>query len=81
VRGGSLPVDRGRIDAALFGESQGRFVVSAVPQSMPALQKLARDHHVELAVLGQTGGDRVALEGQVDVPLEELRKAWEEALL
>jgi hypothetical protein len=42
---------------------------------------LARDHHVELALLGLTGGDRIAFEGQLDVPLAELRKAWEEALL
>ena len=81
VRGGALPVDRGRVDAALFGESQGRFVVSASPDSIPALGRLASDHGVELALLGLTGGDRVAFEGQVDVPLAELRKAWEEALL
>jgi phosphoribosylformylglycinamidine synthase len=70
-----------RLDAAFFGESQGRFVVSAAPRSMPALQQLARDHRVELALLGLTGGDRVVFDGQVDVSLEALRKAWEEALL
>jgi phosphoribosylformylglycinamidine synthase subunit PurL len=82
ARCGAVPTaPGGRLDAALFGESQGRFVVSAAPRSMPALQQLARDHHVELALLGLTGGDRVVLDGQVDVPLPELRQAWEEALL
>jgi phosphoribosylformylglycinamidine synthase subunit PurL len=81
VRGDGLPADGSRIDAALFGESQGRFVVSAAPESTPALQRLAHDHGVELALLGLTGGDRVTFADQVDVPLEELREAWEEALL
>jgi phosphoribosylformylglycinamidine synthase len=82
ARCGALhPAGDGRLDAAFFGESQGRFVVSASPRSMPALQQLARDHHVELALLGLTGGHRVAFEGQIDVPLAELRMAWEEALL
>jgi phosphoribosylformylglycinamidine synthase subunit PurL len=79
--GAAHPAGEGRLDAAFFGESQGRFVVSASPRSMPALQQLARDHHVELALLGLTGGDRIAFEGQLDVPLAELRKAWEEALI
>jgi phosphoribosylformylglycinamidine synthase len=70
-----------RLDAAFFGESQGRFVLSASPGAMPALRQLARDHHVELAPLGLTGGERVVFEGQLDVGLTELRKAWEEALL
>jgi phosphoribosylformylglycinamidine synthase len=82
ARCGALhPAGGGRLDAAFFGESQGRFVVSAAPRSLPALQQLARDHHVDLTPLGLTGGDRVVFEGQVDVSLEALRKAWEEALL
>ena len=71
----------GRLDAAFFGESQGRFVVSAAPAALTALRQLAGVHDVELTLLGRTGGDRVVFEGQVDVGLPELRKAWEEALL
>jgi len=78
---GSLPAGDGRLDAAFFGESQARFVLSAAPRSMPALQQLARDHHVELALLGLTGGDRVTFDRQLDVSLAALRAAWEEALL
>lgn len=82
ARCGPLHADRDiRLDAAFFGESQGRFVVTARPRSMPALQQLARDHHVELTLLGVAGGDAVVFGGQVDVPLSELRTAWEEALL
>ncbi len=48
---------------------------------MPALQQLARDHHVELGLLGVTGGDAVVFGGQVNVSLSDLRTAWETALL
>ena len=75
------PGPGGRLDAVFFGESQGRFVVSAPPRSTPALQQLARDHHVDLALLGLTGGDAVVFDGQVHAPLPGLRTAWEEALL
>jgi phosphoribosylformylglycinamidine synthase subunit PurL len=81
ARCGALRPGEGvRLDAAFFGESQSRFVVSASPRSMPALQQLARDHGVELALLGLTGGDRLTFDGQLDVPLARLREAWEEAL-
>ena len=48
---------------------------------MPELQTLARRHHVELLLLGLAGGDVIEFEGQLRVPLSELRAAWESALL
>jgi phosphoribosylformylglycinamidine synthase len=69
-----------RLDAALFGESQGRFVVSAGSRALPELQTLARKHHVEIQILGLAGGGLVEFEGQVKVPLDELRAAWENGL-
>jgi phosphoribosylformylglycinamidine synthase len=79
---GALPREPGiRLDAAFLGEAQGRFVVSVQPRSIPPLQELARKHRVELALLGLTGGDLLLFEGQLSVPLTELRSAWEGALL
>jgi phosphoribosylformylglycinamidine synthase len=69
-----------RLDAALFGESPGRFIVSAHSRAMPELQSLARRHHVEILLLGLTGGDLLELEGQLRVPLTDLRYAWEGGL-
>jgi len=79
--GGLRPDEDVRLDAAFFGESQGRFVVSTRPRSMPELQVLARRHHVDLALLGLTGGEAVEFDGQLRVDLAELRKAWDTALL
>lgn len=70
-----------RLDAAFFGESQSRFIVGAPPRSMPELQTLARRHRVELCLLGLAGGETLEFEGQLRVPLAELRRAWEGALL
>jgi len=75
------PDDGVRLDAAFFGESQGRFVVSVGSRAMPELQALARRHHVELELLGNVHGDRLIFDGQVDVALDDLRTAWEGGLL
>ena len=79
--GGLRPDEDVRLDAGFFGESQGRFLVSARPRVMPELQALARRHHVEVALLGLTGGEAVEFDGQFRVDLAELREAWESALL
>jgi len=70
-----------RLDAALFGESPGRFIISAPSRAMPELQSLARRHHVEISLLGLTGGEALELEGQLKLSLSEMRDAWEGGLL
>ncbi|TAN33765.1 phosphoribosylformylglycinamidine synthase subunit PurL [bacterium] len=69
-----------RMDAAFFGESPSRFVVSVPSRAMPELQSLARRHHVEISLLGLAGGDSIEFEGQFRLPLAEMRQAWEGAV-
>ena len=69
-----------RLDAAFFGESPSRFIVSAPSRAMPELQSLARRHHIEISLLGMAGGDTLELEGQVKVSLADMRQAWEGGL-
>jgi phosphoribosylformylglycinamidine synthase len=66
-----------RMDAALFGESPSRYIVSVPSRAMPEVQSLARRHHVEIALLGLAGGDAIEFEGQFKLSLDELRQAWE----
>jgi phosphoribosylformylglycinamidine synthase len=66
-----------RLDAAFFGESPSRYIVSVPSRAMPELQSLARRHHVELSLLGLAGGDILEFEGQLKLTLGELREAWE----
>jgi phosphoribosylformylglycinamidine synthase len=69
-----------RQDALFFAESQGRFVISATPRAVPELQGMARRHHVEMLLLGLSGGDDIEFEGQLTVSLDTLRAAWESGL-
>ena len=66
-----------RLDAAFFGESPSRFIVSVPSRAMPEVQSLARRHHVEISLLGLAGGDVLEFEGQLKLPLAQLREAWE----
>src|SRR2546427_2803254 len=66
-----------RLDAAFFGESPSRYIVSVPSRAMPELQSLARRHHVELSLLGLAGGDILEFEGQLRLTLADLREAWE----
>jgi phosphoribosylformylglycinamidine synthase len=66
-----------RLDAAFFGESPSRYIVSVPSRAMPEVQSLARRHHVEISLLGLAGGDVLEFEGQLKLPLAQLREAWE----
>ena len=66
-----------RMDAAFFGESPSRFILSLPSRAMPALQSLARRHHVEISLLGLAGGDSIEFEGQFRLSLTQMRHAWE----
>jgi hypothetical protein len=65
------------MDAAFFGESPSRFIVSLSSRAMPELQSLARRQHVEISLLGLTGGDSIEFEGQFRLSLNDIRQAWE----
>jgi phosphoribosylformylglycinamidine synthase subunit PurL len=66
-----------RLDAAFFGESPGRFIVSVPSRAMPEMQTLARRHHIEVSLLGLTGGQAIEFEGQFRLPLTDIQQAWE----
>jgi phosphoribosylformylglycinamidine synthase len=72
---GDLDV-RGRWDAALFGEAQSRIAVSVRPESLGDLRRLATEEDVPLVVLGTVGGKRFKIRGLVDLPLDDIDRAW-----
>jgi phosphoribosylformylglycinamidine synthase len=69
-----------RLDAAFFGESPSRYIVSVPSRAMPEMQSLARRNNVELSLLGLTAGDTLEFEGQLKLSIAELRDAWEALL-
>jgi phosphoribosylformylglycinamidine synthase len=69
-----------RADAALFGEAQSRIVVSVIPGDVEKLEAEAEARQAPLTRLGIVGGDRLSVEGTVDVPVAEIATAWEGGL-
>ena len=55
-------------EAELFGEGPGAFLVSGPPEALRAFGAAAR-------VIGEVGGDVLAVDGILDVPLADLRRA------
>src|SRR5438445_4912780 len=70
-----------RLDAAFFGETPGRFIISAASRAMPELQTLSRRHHVEISLLGMAGGTTIDFEGQFRAQLADIRHALEAGLV
>ena len=65
---------------ALFSESAARAVVSVTPGREDEFAQLCAAHGVPATVLGETGGDTLTVEAAFEVPLPELRQAWESTL-
>ena len=69
-----------RLDAALFGEAQSRIVVTVRPGERGALEGIARGLAVPLAYIGRVSGEGRFRLGPIDLPLAELRDAYEHGL-
>jgi phosphoribosylformylglycinamidine synthase II len=66
--------------AALVSESASRVLLAAPPEAADQLRALARTAGVPATRLGATGGDRLTVPGLLDLPLSQLRDAYEGAL-
>ena len=69
-----------RPDAALFGESQSRILVSLPAARWDALEGIAKRHRVPLYRLGETGGERLVIGPRIDVSLEKALTAYQTGL-
>ena len=61
---------------ALFSESAARVLVTVPDGDAERLVELAAEHGVPIAALGVTGGDVLGVDGQFEIPVDELRAAW-----
>ena len=73
-----------RADAALFGETQSRIIISAAKDNTEKLAEIAGRHGVPFRVMGRVGGGSLVIrrDGQslIDAPASSLKKAWQEAI-
>ncbi|MBA2768081.1 MAG: phosphoribosylformylglycinamidine synthase subunit PurL [Sporichthyaceae bacterium] len=65
---------------ALFSESAARAVVSVPSDLVADVERLASSYAVPLTTLGTTGGSTLAVDGLFEIPLDELRSAWQGTL-
>ena len=74
------PQSKIRVDAILFGESAGRAVLSCEQRFVEPVRALAQRRGLAAAVIGRVGGSRLRLGEWIDVPVEELNRAWRTGL-
>ena len=68
-----------RLDALLFGETQGRIVVSVAPESVEKILAQAKSANVAVTKLGAVGGNRLTIKTSsqaIDAALDQLHDAW-----
>lgn len=70
----------GRLDSALFGELQSRIVVSVDPKKVKLLEETAAKVGSPIKRLGITGGKNLAVQGFINVPLEQIDDMWRNGL-
>jgi phosphoribosylformylglycinamidine synthase subunit PurL len=66
----------GRLDAALFGEAQSRFVISCRQADLAEVSRLCAADDVQCTVLGQTGGQMLQWGDALKLSLDALRIQW-----
>ncbi len=64
----------------LFSESSARAMVVVSEDRHEELVSLAEKHGVELASVGRTGGTDLEVVGQLSIPVDELRTAWQSTI-
>jgi len=81
IAGEERPWGRPRVDGILFGESQSRFLISFAMEASVQLRELADRHSLPLQEIGVVGGDRIVIDGAMDVALAAARRAYKGALV
>ena len=66
--------------AALFGESQSRIIISMSKDKLSKFEALAEQESTPWIVLGVVGGNSLKIGTLMDISLEDLDKAWSHSL-
>jgi phosphoribosylformylglycinamidine synthase len=65
---------------ALFGESPSRVVAVVAPDRLAAVRRQAEQAGVARRAHGRAGGDRLIVDGLLNVGVAELARAWRDHL-
>lgn len=72
--------DKIRSDALLFGETQSRIVLSLSPDSLKKLVRIAKKYKILCEVIGEVTSDRLIINDWIDVPPEQLKDLYYNAI-
>jgi phosphoribosylformylglycinamidine synthase II len=65
---------------SLFGEAPSRVIVTVAEVNESAARQLLQSAGVPFVVLGEVGGDRLVVEGALELPVAELEATWERTI-
>jgi phosphoribosylformylglycinamidine synthase len=66
-----------RWDAAMFGETQSRILVTISPDNLSKLEAIAAAGNVPMKAIGTVGGDSLSFGQSITTPLSEADDAWQ----
>lgn len=69
-----------RPDSLLFGESQSRIILTCSAENKDKILQLAKNLNVNAVVIGKVGGQRLAIEDKINLPLSELSDVWRNSI-
>ena len=69
-----------RKDALLFGESQSRVILSAKQDKAEKIQQLAKKNNIPVSVIGKVGGNKLVIDGLIDISVNDLSETWSKAI-
>lgn len=76
----TLPSYAMRTDALLFGESQSRIVITLAKEDIEKFMSIADRYGIPAVVIGKVGGNRLKINGFIDMPVDELKRLWKDTL-
>jgi len=65
-----------RPDGALFGEAQGRVIISVDPRKEEDFIRFCEEKNLSPRRIGRTDGDRIRIGDSIDVSLEYAFRIW-----
>lgn len=69
-----------RPDSLLFGESSGRVVVTVDKKRSKELLELAEKYNISCHWIGKTGGEKLIINGYIDLPLSQISDTYKNSL-
>jgi len=69
-----------RKDFMLFGEAPSRIIVSFREENLQKLLEVISKYSVPFSVFGKTEGDRLIIEGIIDIEVNKMLKVWKDSL-